>query len=238
MVRPTYTIIRDMASTANAILFVPTHTLCHSITADLITQCAIDINTRGFMGVNVTEEDLQSHVSQLHASPLANPLTRGIGIFYPSMPPSESSLCLQLYLEGVIRVMIVPRDSSWALSVKGNVVIVMGTQYVKSSTPEFGRQTENHSIQEIARMQNHAINPLSSGQFHLFCPAEHRDSCLRFINEGLPLESDLLRGDTLKRWVQDWRKKASIVQKQDAVNMLSFTFLYQRLDNNPAYYEA
>lgn len=238
MLRPAYAIVRDMPSTVKAILFVPTLSLCHSIAADLITQCAIDINTRGFLGVNITEEDLQSHVSQLHVSPLADLLTHGIGIFYPSMPPLDLSLCLRLYLEGFIRVMIVPHDSCWALPVKGNVVIVMGTQYVKSSTPGSGRLMENYSIQEIARMQNHAISPLNSGQFHLFCPAEHRDSYLRFLNEGLPLESDLLRGDTLKRWLQDWRKKASIVQKEDAADALSFTFLYQRLDVNPAYYEA
>lgn len=237
MARPAYIIVHDMSPTANAVLFTPTLSLCHSIAADLIAQCAPDNNTRGFLGMNVNGEDLQHHVSQLGGSPLAGLLTHGIGIFHPSMVSSDITLTLRLYLEGVIRVMIAPRDCCWTLPVKGNVVIVMGTQYVKSSS-ESSRQIVNYSIQEVARMQTYAISQYHLGQFHLFCPAEHRDPYLRFLNEGLPLESELIGDDTLKKWLQDQRKVKSSVQKQDVVDALSFTFLFRRLDTNPAYYEA
>ncbi|GJJ07269.1 hypothetical protein Clacol_001469 [Clathrus columnatus] len=237
MVRPGYILIRDMSPSANAVIFVPTLSLCYSMGANLITQCASDTNTKGFLGTNVTTEDLQHHVSQLRTSPLSDLLMHGIGIFHSSMSPSESTLCLQLYLEGVIRLIIVPHDTCWTLPIKGSVVLVMGTQYVKSSSG-LGRQLENYDIHEIARMQNYAISPFHTGQFHLFCPVEHRDIYLRFLNEGLPLESELLSGDILKRWLQDMRKTGSIIQKQDAADALSFTFFFHRVNTNPTYYEA
>ena len=61
---------------------------------------------------------------------------------------------------------------------------------------------------------------------------------MRFLNSGLPLESQLLDGEHLQSWYDDMRSRGEIRTKQDAADLLSFTFLARRLASNPVYYDA
>ena len=76
------------------------------------------------------------------------------------------------------------------------------------------------------------------GRFHLFCQAESKDSFLRFLNKGLPLESHLLNSPVLQSWYDDCRTSGSIGDKQAAVDALSFTYLFLRISSNPVYYDC
>ena len=101
------------------------------------------------------------------------------------------------------------------------------------------RQVRDYALAEVVRMQGRAVRHDGAlGKFYLFCQAEGKDTIMRFLNDGLPLESKLLETDTLRAWYRDRRKEGSIPDKQAAVDMLSFTFLARRLVSNPAYYDA
>jgi antiviral helicase SLH1 len=237
MTKPVYTAIREAGEDESAMLFVPSRAQCHSVAAHLITQCAIDIDTHAFLGPGASPEDVEAYLSRLHNSSLSNLISHGIGIFHESVHRADLALMLQLYLEGIIRVLIVPREACWTVPVRARVVIVMGAQYV-SIAPESDRQLREYSVQEVAKMQACAVRPGQSGAFHLFCQADQRDTYMRFLDEGLPLESGLMDSEVLKAWLRGMKTAGAIASKQDCVDALSFTYLAQRLETNPAYYDA
>jgi len=95
-------------------------------------------------------------------------------------------------------------------------------------------QILDYSLTELVRMQSRALRHMDSGQFHLFCQAEALQTYSRFLDGGLPMESQLTETKTLQRWVKTICHDH--MDKQRVVDALSFTFLAQRVISNPSYY--
>jgi len=85
-------------------------------------------------------------------------------------------------------------------------------------------------------MQGRAVRHTGTGHFHLFCPTEAKDTYIRFLSDGLPLESRLLDSSDLESWYRHMRASAGILNKQQAAEALSSTFLAKRVVSNPSYY--
>ncbi|KAH9940596.1 Sec63-domain-containing protein [Amylocystis lapponica] len=222
-----------------AIVFVPSRGQCRSVALDLITQCALQMETaRGYLPNEVLTEHLTRYLDRLQDRGLVDFVTRGVGFYYSGITKTDRSIILELYAEGVIRVLIVPHDSCWSLPVRAATVVVMGTQYVHVAQGGEERQLRDYGLEELVRMQGRAVRHDSAGHFHLFCQAETKDTFTRFLTGGLPLESKMVETDDLRVWYRDRRKDGTITGKQQAVDVLSFTFLARRLFSNPVYYDA
>ncbi|KAI0832546.1 Sec63-domain-containing protein [Trametes gibbosa] len=239
MAKPAHTAIQA-ARGEPAIVFVPSRNQCVSVALDLITQCALESETaRGYLPETVSPAALEHHLARLQNGPLLTDLvSRGVGVFHDGIAKPDRLLMLELYAEGVLRVLIVPREACWTLPVRATTVVVFGTQYVHVALGTEERQVREYALEDVVRMQGKAVRHGGAGHFHLFCQAEGKDTITRFLNDGLPLESRLLEIDTLRDWYRARRKDGGIADKQAAVDMLSHTFLARRLVSNPAYYDA
>ncbi|KAL7282501.1 hypothetical protein ACG7TL_003972 [Trametes sanguinea] len=246
MAKPAHTAIRA-APGEPAIVFVPSRTQCAPVALDLLTQCALEMESaKGYLPDDVSIERLERYLARLqNPDALKDFITRGVGFFHDGIAKPDRLLMLELFADGLIRVLIVPREACWTLPVRATTVVVMGTQYVhvrpgdgNKSGGGDERQVREYALEEIVRMQGRAVRHRGAGHFHLFCQAEGKDTITRFLNDGLPLESKLLETDVLRSWYRDRRKDGSIPDKQAAVDVLSFTFLARRLVSNPAYYDA
>ncbi|OJT11666.1 Antiviral helicase SLH1 [Trametes pubescens] len=225
-----------------AIVFVPSRNQCTSVALDLITQCALEMETaRGYLPPEVSLELLEHYLARLQNGALLRDfITRGVGFFHDGIAKPDRLLMLELYAEGLLRVLVAPREACWTLPVRAPTVVVLGTQYVHVAPGGAGdeRQVREYALEELVRMQGKAVRHRGAGHFHLFCQAEGKDTITRFLNDGLPLESRLLESDTLRAWFRERRKDGGIPDKQAAVDVLSCTFLARRLVSNPAYYDA
>ena len=238
MAKPAHSAIRGAAGEP-AIVFVPSRNQCVPVALDLITQCALEMLAQGYLPDDVSIERLERYLSRLQKyDGLKDFITRGIGFFHNGIAQPDRLLMLELYAEGLIRVLIVPRDACWTLPVRAVTVVVMGTQYVYVPPGSDERQLREYPLEEIVRMQSKAVRHNGAGRFYLLCQAEGKDTITRFLNDGLPLESKLLETETLRAWYKDRRKDGTISDKQQGVDVLSFTFLARRLVSNPAYYDA
>jgi antiviral helicase SLH1 len=223
------------------VIFVPSRNHCRPVAMDLIKECALaDLNNiRGFVPPHVDQNLLEFRLAKLQDRTLFDFLSKGIGFYHEK---ADRALILQMYVEGIIRVLIVPRHSCWTLPVRGGVVIVMGTQYVFVGEEGSDRQVRDYEQEEIVRMQGRAIRPGLDGGLHLFCHPDAKDMFIRFLNEGLPLESSLLGASSL---VKDWIQKSQgagfpmkdHAMKQEVQKILSWTFLRHRIESNPTYYD-
>ncbi|KAJ8698174.1 putative steryl acetyl hydrolase mug81 [Pleurotus ostreatus] len=241
MAKPAYTAIQTAEGSEPAIVFVPSRGQCLSIARDLITQCTLQTTkTSAFLPPTMSEIILEDYLARFQDRFHVEFASKGVGFFHSGLKRSDRILTLQMYAEGIIRVLIVPRESCWSLPVRSSVVVVMGTQYlhITSVGDTESRQLRDYSLTELVHMQGRAVQHSGRGQFHLFCQAESKDSFLRFLNKGLPLESQLLNSPLLQSWYDGCRKSGSIGDKQAAVDALSFTYLFLRISSNPVYYDC
>ncbi|KAJ3862945.1 Sec63-domain-containing protein [Lentinula novae-zelandiae] len=238
MAKPAHSVIRKVILEDSAIVFVSSRTQCKATALDLLTQCALeDQSDRGYLPPGVHEYIREDYLTRLEDSSLTDFLSKGVGFFHDGIRRSDRSLMLQLYAEGIVRVLIVPREACWSLPVRAAAVVVMGTQYVHFASQVDERQVREYDLTELVRMQSRAVRHSGSGQFHLFCQAEVKDTYVRFLTEGLPLESKLLE-NVLEEWLQSARTRGYLESKQHLMDLLSFTFLARRVVTNPSYYDC
>ena len=226
------------------IVVVPSRKHCHSVAMDLITECALaDINNiRGFVPTHVDQNVLELRMAKLQDRTLFDFVSKGVGFYHERVDRKDKALILQMYVEGIIRVLIVPRQSCWSLPVRAGVMIIMGTQYVVVGEDRADRQIRDYKLEEIVRMQGRTIRPGLDGRLHLFCHPDAKDMFLRFLNEGLPLESSLLEaGSLVVDWIQKSRRNGPPIKEQamrrEVHKILSWTFLRRRITSNPVYYD-
>jgi antiviral helicase SLH1 len=266
MVKPAHRVLSASLSSPkeSTIVFVPSRSQCRKVASDLIMECALEMDSRRFLGGReaghaISEEEMEMRLKKLHDRSLEDTLMHGIGVLHDGLLHSDRLLTVELFVDGVVRVLVVPRELCWTLPVRAGLVIVMGTQYMqvapgqeretsrKDGDKDPERQLKNYTIHELVRMQGLAVRSGKSGHFHLLCQAEERDAIMRFLEQGLPLESRLAepdRLDVLRAWIARRRgstsgsTSSSIRGKQDAMDVLGFTFLCQRMAHNPVYYDA
>ena len=239
MARPASAAILSV-SRGPAIVFVPSRTQCHSVALDLIVNCTLETGAAatGYLPSDVSPAFLEQHVRGLQDRGLADFISKGVGFFHSGLHKQDRATVLELYAEGVVRVLVVARDACWALPVRAAVVVIMGTQYYAIREDGAGSQLRNYTLEELVHMQGRAVRHGEEGHFHLFCQAEDKDTYMRFLEEGLPLESRLLDSDQLRRWYKHHRDEGHVRNKQEGVQALSWTFLARRVASNPTYYDS
>jgi antiviral helicase SLH1 len=124
--------------------------------------------------------------------------------------------------------------------VRGNVV-ALGTQYINVFQHSGSEKIEvkPYEVQEVSQMQSKAARQGRSSRFWLFCPSEAQATYMRLLDDGLPLASRLHESETFRDWLKVQRStpNSGIVSKQDAIDLLSNTFLSKDIRNNPNFYD-
>jgi antiviral helicase SLH1 len=238
LAKPVYTAIRGIHTGDSGIVFVPSRRHCQIVAQDMITQCALtSLSDRGFLPASVSPIYVEDYLARIQDATLVNFVSRGVGVFHYGISKSDRKLVLELFAEGIVRLLIAPHEACWSLPVRAEVVVAMGTQYIQGDPSTSERLLRDYTIGEVVQMQSRAVRQNGAGRFVLFCPAEAVEMFNKFLNEdGLPLESQLLETEVLEKWYQERRKDGTIRNKQDGVDVFSFTFLAQRMMKNPTYY--
>ncbi|KAH7343854.1 Sec63 Brl domain-containing protein [Rhizoctonia solani] len=238
MAKPVYTALRSIAPTETAIVFVPAQGLCRAVISDLVTSCGVDFNALGFLGNGATPDAMELYTQGLDYNEFSDGVVHGIGVYHDRLTSRDQQLMLRLYTEGTVRVLVAPREACWSIPVRAARVVVMGTQYIEFDS-EGNRELRNYSLGEVMRMQSRAVRSGSAGSFILMCQAEDKDTYVRFLENGLPLESELMEADcaVLKKWTQTMMGANLLKNPQDLLDILGHTYLRRRLKSNPTYYE-
>lgn len=235
MARPAHRIIAQGVSRGPALVFVPSKGHCQSVARDLITECTLETGIdKGYLSHNISEDALEHCLFKLEDPTLREYVSRGIGFFHSGISKQDRTYMLELYADGLIKVLILPRESCWYIPVRATMVVVMGTQYAYFQDGGSQREVRDYSLTELVKMQSRAVQQSGTSHFALFCPSESLDVYSRFLEDGLPLESQLLETETLSEWVKTLLPGQST--KQNIVDLLSFTYFSQRVISNPSYY--
>ncbi|KAG8036648.1 hypothetical protein G9C98_003970 [Cotesia typhae] len=230
MAKPVYNAILRHAQKKPIIIFVPTRRQARLTAIDILTFAAAEGQPSKFF--HAEEADIKPFLDRMSDKTLKETLSQGVAYLHEGLSTDDRHLVEQLFDSGAIQVAVVTRDLCWGLSISSHLVVVMDTQSYNGKTHAY----EDYPITDILQMVARANRPLEDDDAKcvLLCQNSKKDFFKKFLNEPLPVESHLNHG--LHDHFNAEIVTKTIENKQDAVDYLTWTFLYRRLTQNPNYY--
>ncbi|PHT28564.1 U5 small nuclear ribonucleoprotein kDa helicase [Capsicum baccatum] len=231
MTKPTYTAIVQHARNGKpAIVYVPTRKHACLAAVDLMAYSSMDSKDTPVFLLNCGTQ-LEPFVERINEPVLKETLKYGVGYLHESLSGTDQDIVKTLFETGWIQVCVMSSKICWGVGLSAHLVVVMGTQY------HDGRENvhSDYPVSNLLQMMGHAGRPLvdRSGKCIILCH-EPRKDYYKFLCEAFPVESHL------QHYLHDnfnSEMVAGVIQnKQDAIDYLTWTFMYRRLTQNPNYY--
>jgi pre-mRNA-splicing helicase BRR2 len=244
MTKPTLHAVRHHADGKPVIIYVTSRKETRRVARELMLYCEASGTPRAFLRIESErlaaiadpvigplDEQLQGNSYTSNAA-LRKALEYGIGFLHEALSLRERQLVESLYAEQAIQVVLCTNTLCWGTSLNAPLVIIMGTQYYDGKEHRY----VDYPITDVLQMMGHAGRAgIDDGaKCIILCNAPRKEYYKKFLHEPLPLESQLdhylhdhLNAEIVTNTIQN---------KQDAVDYLTWTFLYRRLSQNPNYY--
>ena len=238
MSKPVYNAIKQHTDyNKPAIVFVPSRRQAQLTAIDLITygetlgsyfpnQCSMFLKNENMISV------LAKQSEYLKEPALQQVVNSGVGFLYKGMIQSDLELVMELYRSQKLRVIVSTFDLCWRLNLTAHLIVIMGTEYFDGRE---GRHVD-YPVSDLLQMMGRACRPGLdvNGKCVLFCHTPKKNYLKKILYDPLPIESHLYL--YLHDHVNSEIVTKTISTMQDAVDYITWTFLYRRLVKNPNYY--
>ncbi len=225
---------------------------------------AADGNPKRF--VTGSEDALQSAMRRVRDANLKHTLSFGIGLHHAGLPRDDRAIVEQLFADCVIQVLISTATLAWGVNLPAHLVIikarimgvvlcvvfgvaissylcflffpcfcvfcVQGGEYFDAKTHRY----VDYAITDMLQMMGRAGRPQfdDSGEAVIMCTSAMKGFYKKFLYEPFPVESSL--ADVLHNHLNAEIVSGTITTKHDAIDYLTWTYLYRRILVNPSYY--
>ena len=231
MSKPVYNSIVRHSGEKSVIVFVPSMKQAQLTAIDLMTYHESQGDSN-FLGETMSPAEIDDISSDLRDSALRHVISAGIGFVHEGMVEADWEAVTQLYNSETLRVLVCPVDLCWKLSCYAHLVIIMGTEGYDGRE----RRHVDYPIVNLLHMMGRATRQDvdKNGKCVILCHQPKKDYLKKLLYDPLPIESHL------DHYLHD-HFNSEIVTKtissmQDAVDYITWTFLYRRLAKNPNYY--
>ncbi|XP_019874429.2 putative U5 small nuclear ribonucleoprotein 200 kDa helicase [Aethina tumida] len=230
MAKPVYNAIHRYSVHRPVIVFVPTRKQARVTAIDLLTYAAAEGQPNKFF--HAEEEDIKPFLDRMTDKTLKETLSQGVAYMHEGLSASDLRLVEQLFDSDAVQIAVITRDLCWAVNIFAHLVIIMDTQFYNGKLHAY----EDYPITDVQQMVGRANRPLEDDDAKcvLMCQTSKKDFFKKFLNDPLPVESHL--DHRLHDHFNAEIVTKTIENKQDAVDYLTWTFLYRRLTQNPNYY--
>uniref|UniRef100_A0A667XIR0 U5 small nuclear ribonucleoprotein 200 kDa helicase n=1 Tax=Myripristis murdjan TaxID=586833 RepID=A0A667XIR0_9TELE len=230
MAKPVYHAIMKHSPSKPAVVFVPSRRQTRLTAIDILTFCAADVVPQRFL--HCTEKDLAPFLEKITDLTLKETLANGVGYLHEGLSPTERKIVEQLFNSGAVQVVVASRSLCWGTNISAHLVIVMDTQYYNGKIHAY----VDYPIYDVLQMVGKANRPMldDEGRCVIMCQGSKKDFFKKFLYEPLPVESHL--DHCLHDHFNAEIVTKTVENKQDAVDYLTWTFLYRRMTQNPNYY--
>lgn len=230
MSKPVYNAIAKFSPHKPVIVFVTSRKLARATALDIVTYCVAEGQASRFF--HAEEDDIKPFLDRMSDKTLKETLSQGVAYIHEGLTPSDHRLVEQLFDSGAVQIAVVTRELCWGLNISAYLVIIMDTQYYNGKIHSY----EDYPITDVIQMIGRANRPLDDkdAKCVLMCQNSKKDFFKKFLNEPLPVESHL--DHRLHDHFNAEIVTKTIENKQDAVDYLTWTFVYRRLTQNPNYY--
>ncbi|PAA72657.1 hypothetical protein BOX15_Mlig007168g1 [Macrostomum lignano] len=238
MLRPLYTTV--IRSKQSAIVFVPSRRLAQSVAVDLFTHAHSESASSDQVDAFVPKPGSAAAAAAADAAKrladsepaLSVCVPNGVAFLHEGLSPSDRRIVERLFRDGAARVLVVAKSLAWSIGVRARLVILMDTQSYNGKTHSY----EDYPVTDVIQMVSRANHPNKDaiGKAFVFCQSSKREFFKKFLFDPLPVESHL--DHCLHDHFNAEIVTKTVENKQDAVDYLTWTFLYRRMTQNPNYY--
>ncbi|XP_044756152.1 putative U5 small nuclear ribonucleoprotein 200 kDa helicase [Coccinella septempunctata] len=230
MAKPVYNAISRYSPHKPIIIYVPTRKQARITAIDLLTSASAEGQPNRFF--HADEEDIKPFLDRMSDKTLRETLSQGVAYMHEGLSASDLRLVEQLFDSGAVQVAVITRDLCWTVNIFAHLVIIMDVQYYNGKTHTY----EDYPVTDVLQMVGRANRPLEDDDAKcvLMCQNSKKEFYKKFLCDPLPVESHL--DHRLPDHFNAEIVTKTIENKQDAVDYLTWTFLYRRLTQNPNYY--
>lgn len=235
MYKPVYQAIRRHAGDRPAIVFAPSKKITWELVIELRTCCAGETQFLQCDPANAQHKDLlqRTKASAGLTALQKSAIEYGIGFLTEGQSQFERDHVTKLYRIGLIQVIVASYTLCWQLDLSAHTVVIAGTQFYDGKE----HRHADYYVTDLLQMLGRACRPLMDEQAVavVMCHSSKKDYLMKTLFESYSVESHL------DHYIVD-HINAEIVSKsietqQDAIDYLTWTFLYRRLKQNPNYYK-
>lgn len=230
MNKPAFMAIKQHSPKKPVLIFVPSRRQTRLTALDLIHLCGMEDNPRRFS--RMTEEELEPIISKVKDNTLKLSLQFGIGLHHAGLVQSDRHISHKLFEEGKIQILVATSTLAWGVNLPAYLVIIKGTQYFDAKIEGY----KDMDLTDILQMMGRAGRPAfdTSGVAMVFTKESKKNFYKHFLNLGFPVESSLHK--VLDNHIGAEISSGTIKSRQDAMDFLTWTFLYRRSHHNPTFY--
>ena len=230
MNRPTFLAIKAHSPNKPVIVFVPSRRQTRLTSRDLINFCGSEDDPRRFVGMS--EDDLAVNLSRVKDEALREALSFGIGLHHAGLVESDRQLTEELFANNKIQILVATSTLAWGVNLPAHLVVVKGTQFFDAKLEGY----KDMDLTDVLQMLGRAGRPQfdSSGIARIFTQDAKKEFYKHFLHTGFPVESSLHQ--VLDNHFAAEVSAQTIATKQDALDYLTWTFLFRRLHKNPSFY--
>ncbi len=243
MAKPAYLAIIEHAPDQPVIAFVPSRKQAKLTANDLLAYVladsdrddgASDDDAGESRFLNIEMEDLEPHLQRVQDRELRELLASGIAYYHEGLTKNDRRIVERLFSADAIRVVVASKETAWSIPLTAHLVLIMSLQTYEGREHRY----VDYPLPDLLQMVGRCTVPNESGTSRcvLLCQSTRKDYFKKFLAEGLPIESrltsyaqDFFNAEIVSRTIDD---------KQAAVDILTWTLLYRRLQQNPQSYNC
>lgn len=230
MNKPAFSAIKTYSADKPVLIFVSSRRQTRLTALDLIALCAGDVNPRRF--VRMSESEAENAVARAKDQSLKDTLAFGIGIHHAGLPESDRTLVEELFCSVKIQVLVCTSTLAWGVNFPAHLVVVKGTEYFDAGTHRY----VDYPITDVLQMMGRAGRPQfdTQGVSVILVHEPKKNFYKKFLYEPFPVESQL-KGQLVDH-INAEIAGGTISSSHDAVEYITWTYLFRRLVKNPTYY--
>jgi activating signal cointegrator complex subunit 3 len=230
MNKPAFRAILQYSPDKPVLIFVSSRRQTRLTALDLISLCAGEERPRRF--VTGREADVEAAARRVRDDALKHTLAFGIGIHHAGLCEGDREAVEHLFAARAIQVLVSTSTLAWGVNLPAHLVVIKGTEYFDAKTLRY----EDYPVTDVLQMMGRAGRPgFDTSGVALILAAEPKKTFLRkFLYEPFPVESKLL--GALVEHLGAEVAAGTIASTHDAVQYLTWTYMFRRLLQNPSYY--
>lgn len=230
MNKPAFMAIKQHSPTKPVLIFVASRRQTRLTALDLIHLCGMESNPRRFL--KMSDDELHEILENVKDDTLRLSLQFGMGLHHAGLVESDRQISHKLFELGKIQILIATSTLAWGVNLPAHLVIIKGTQFFDAKIEGY----RDMDLTDILQMMGRAGRPAydTSGIAIVYTKESKKVFYKHFLNLGFPVESSLHK--VLDNHIGAEISAGTIKTRQEAMDFLTWTFLYRRAHNNPTYY--
>eukprot|EP00736_Rhodelphis_marinus_P006135 Rmarinus@m.26158 len=230
MNKPTFDRVMGHSPTKPVIVFVSSRRQTRLTALDLISFVAATENPQQF--VHADPDIIDHAIEKCRDATLKHTLSFGIGLHHAGLCDKDKDIVEDLFAKSFIQILVSTSTLAWGVNLPAHLVVVKGTEFFDPKTCRY----VDFPVTDVLQMIGRAGRPQfdNEGIACILAEESKKNFYKKFLHEPFPVESSL--PGLLHNHLNAEIAAGTLHTKQDAVDYLTWTYLFRRLLRNPVYY--